>query len=167
MWLAESNNIKWNSKRVINANLFEADKLNSNQNLAFSNIKSTKLWTIHFQHFNSDKFQICVLLKSPTPGKEICQCKSLPLLHLGHYTLLGSQSEWVKDKPILLMHFRHATNLYDLRHLRDHTKDSCNKLILKLLDTTTSKVPYNQGIWFDKFALVSKLGGRWRKKKWQ
>ena len=31
------------ARGVINANLFEADKLNSNQNLAFSNIKSTKI----------------------------------------------------------------------------------------------------------------------------
>ena len=31
------------ARGVINANLFEADKLNSNQNLAFSNIKSMKI----------------------------------------------------------------------------------------------------------------------------
>ena len=28
-------------------------------------------------------------------------------------TLLGSKSEWPKDQPVLLMHSRHARNLYD------------------------------------------------------
>ena len=41
----------------------------------------------------------------------VCAIGSPQLLSLDR--LLGSQSEWPKDKPFLLMHSRHARNLYD------------------------------------------------------
>jgi hypothetical protein len=38
---------------------------------------------------------------------------ALTLFVSSSFTLLGSHSEWPKDKPFLLMHSRHATNLYN------------------------------------------------------